>query len=79
MDCPWCRGPVVYHRDDVFPAPADLAVYQRDYGQATRYALIKHYATLEDFLLSALERKVAAPFRLGYWPHISLPFKRTKP
>lgn len=79
MDCPWCRRPVIYRRGEIIPASSNLAVYRRDYGQATRYALLKHYPTLEDFLLSPFERKVAAPFRLGYWPHIVLPFRKVQP
>ncbi len=73
------RRPVIYRRDEIIPASGNLAVYRRDFGQATRYALLKHYPTLEEFLLSRLERRVAAPFRLGYWPHIVLPFRRGKP
>lgn len=49
MDCPWCRGPVLYQNDDISPAPPDLPVHRRDLEQATRYARIKNYATLVDF------------------------------
>jgi hypothetical protein len=80
MDCPWCRGPVVYDykTQELTPAPPSMSVYQRDERQATLTAM-KSYPTLEDFLVSPLERKVATPFRLRYWPDIDLPLKRRKP
>lgn len=80
MDCPWCRKPVVYDykTQEIAPAPPGMSVYQRDEGIATVTAS-RNYPTLEEFLVSALERKVATPFRFRYWPHIDLPLQRRKP
>lgn len=81
MDCPWCRGPVVFDNktETISPAPPGIVVHRRGEDLAAITAVLRGYPTLEAFLASPSERMTATPFRFGYWPNVYLPLRRKNP